>query len=76
MPIFCRVTLDGVRKQFATGNHVQEAQWNNRVQLKTAYSEILKEKETFFIDDIYNRFTGSDKEHQTLLQAFEYHNKK
>lgn len=98
MPIFCRVTLDSVRKQFATGNNVHEAQWNNRIQrlkgslpqvklintnietiehkLKTAYSEILKEKETFFIDDIYNRFTGSDKEHQTLLQAFEYHNKR
>jgi len=97
-PIFCRVTLDGVRKQFSTGSTIKEQQWNNNTQrykgisddarlvndnLKTieqklhdAYNLIVKEKELFFIDDIYNRFTGSDKEYKTLLQAFEYHNKK
>jgi integrase/recombinase XerD len=90
-PIFCRVTLDGVRKQFSTGSTIKEQHWNNNTQrfkgisedarlvndnLKTieqklydAYNLIVKEKEMFFIDDIYNRFTGSDKEYKTLLQA-------
>jgi len=97
-PIFCRATLDGVRKQFSTGNTIKEQHWNNANQrykgisedaklvndnLKTidqklhdAYNLVVKEKEIFFIDDIYNRFNGSDKEFKTLLQAFEYHNKK
>lgn len=98
MPIFCRVTLDGVRKQFTTGNNIKESNWNVKNQrckgmsqesilinktvelieqkLNKAYGELFSEKETFFIDDIYNRFTGADKEHQTLLQIFDYHNKK
>jgi integrase/recombinase XerD len=98
MPIFCRVTLDGVRKQFATGHNIKEPSWNVKNQrckgtsleskvinnnlevieqkLNKAYGEIFSEKETFFLDDIYNRFTGADKEHQTILQAFDYHNKK
>jgi len=93
-----RATLDGVRKQFSTGNTIKEQHWNNANQrykgisedaklvndnLKTidqklhdAYNLVVKEKEIFFIDDIYNRFNGSDKEFKTLLQAFEYHNKK
>jgi integrase/recombinase XerD len=97
-PIFCRATLDGVRKQFSTGSTIKEQHWNNANQrykgisedaklvndnLKTidqklhdAYNLVVKEKEIFFIDDIYNRFNGSDKEFKTLLQAFEYHNKK
>ena len=97
-PIFCRATLDGVRKQFSTGSTIKEQHWNNANQrykgisedaklvndnLKTidqklhdAYNLVVKEKEIFFIDDIYNRFNGSDKEYKTLLQAFEYHNKK
>jgi len=30
MPIFCRVTLDDVRKQFATGNNIKEPNLNVR----------------------------------------------
>lgn len=98
VPIICRITLDGVRKQFATGNNIKEQQWNLSSQrfkgsskdariinsnldtieqkLNKAYSEILKEKEIFYVDDIFNRFSGSDKEFKTLLQTFDYHNKK
>lgn len=97
-PIFCRITLDGVRKQFATGNSIKERDWNSKTQrykglsedaklvndsletidlkLNTAYNAIVKEKEIFYIDDIYNRFSGNDKEYKSLLQAFDYHNKK
>ncbi len=98
VPIICRITLDGVRKQFATGNNIKEQQWNLSSQrfkgssqdakiinsnldtieqkLNKAYSEVLREKEIFYVDDIYNRFSGSDKEFKTLLQTFDYHNKK
>ncbi|MGY3215309.1 phage integrase SAM-like domain-containing protein [Mucilaginibacter sp. HD30] len=45
-------------------------------KLNKAYDELIREKEFFYIDDIYNRFSGNDKEYKTLLQAFDYHNKK
>ena len=60
----------------------QEAQRINsnldllKQRLQRAYDEIMKEKYIFYIDDIYNRFSGSDKEYKTILQAFDYHNKK
>lgn len=98
IPIFCRVTLDGNRKQFSTGNTIKETNWSAKNQrykgisqsaslintnletieqkLKHAYNDLLKEKEIIYIDDIYNRFCGGDKEYKTLLQAFDYHNKK
>jgi integrase/recombinase XerD len=45
-------------------------------KLQKAYDDILREKDIFYIDDIYNRFSGNDREFKTLLQAFDYHNKK
>ena len=98
MPIFCRVTLDGNRKQFATGSSIKEPNWSVKNQrckglskeanlintnletieqkLNVAYNDIVKANEIFYIDDIYNRFSGNNKEYKTLIQAFDYHNKK
>lgn len=45
-------------------------------KIQKAYDEIVREKDLFYIDDIYNRFSGNDKEYKTLLQTFDYHNKK
>ena len=45
-------------------------------KLYKAFNDVSKEKDILFIDDIYNRFSGTDKEYKTLLQAFEYHNQK
>lgn len=45
-------------------------------KLLKSYDDILREKEIFYMDDIYNRFSGNDREFRTLLQAFDYHNKK
>lgn len=97
-PIFCRLTLNNVRKQFSTGHFIIEKPWNTQAQrikgnsidaqrintnlttisqkLQNAYDDVSRNKEIFYIDDIYNRFTGNDKEYKTLLQAFDYHNKK
>ena len=97
-PIFCRITYNGVRKQFATGTKISERAWNNKSQrcrgnsknikiindsldsmeqaINKSYNDLLKEKQVLYINDIFNRFSGSDKEYKTLLQAFEYHNKK
>jgi len=45
-------------------------------KLLKSYDDILREKEFFYMDDIYNRFSGNDRAFKTLLQAFDYHNKK
>jgi integrase len=96
IPIFCRITYNGFRKQFATGIKISESNWNNKTQrckgnsdnirgindnlsrieqrLKMAYNDLSKEKELVYINDIFNRFSGTDKEYKTILGAFEYHN--
>lgn len=45
-----------------------------RTKLLNSFNELLKEKESFLVDDVFNRFTGSDIMYKTLLQVFEYHN--
>jgi len=67
--------------QCLKGNSKEAQRINNNLdllkhKLQKAYDEISREKEIFYIDDIYNRFTGSDKQYKSLLQAFDYHNKK
>ena len=97
-PIFCRITLDGERKQFSTGSQLKESSWNvdkqrckgnsvdaniindnlNELYRKfmQAHHEIVKEKPIYYLEDVFNRFTGSDKQYTTLLKAFDYHNAK
>lgn len=97
-PIFCRITFDSNRKQFATGFSIQERNWNRKLQrckgtsepiklinnnldlieqkLNKIHRDLVNEKEVLFINDIFNRFAGLDKEYKTLLQAFDYHNEK
>ncbi|QXV66092.1 site-specific integrase [Mucilaginibacter sp. 21P] len=47
-----------------------------RLKLNKCFSDLLKEKPEFSLDDVYNRFTGNDREYKTILQAFDYHNKR
>lgn len=47
-----------------------------RNKLNKAYEGLLKDREYFVVDELYNRYTGADKEYKTLLQAFIYHNQK
>lgn len=44
--------------------------------LQKSFDQIVKAKDIFYVDDIYNRFSGNDSERKSLLQAFDYHNKK
>lgn len=67
--------------QHLKGNSKDAQRVNNNLdlikqKLLKAYDEVIREKEILYIDDIYNRYSGSDKEYKTLLQAFDYHNKK
>ena len=32
-PIYCRITLNGIRKQFSTGIHIESIYWNSKKQL-------------------------------------------
>jgi integrase/recombinase XerD len=32
-PLYCRVTLNGIRKQFSTGIHIESINWNSKKQL-------------------------------------------
>jgi site-specific recombinase XerD len=97
-PIFCRITFNRTRKQFAIGINIPASIWNNKSQrcrgnsedikrinkslinieqkLNKAYADLANEKETFYLNDIFNRYSGSDKEYKSILQAFEYHNHK
>ena len=45
-------------------------------QVAKAYIELLAEKEFFLVDEVYNRYTGADKQYKTLLQVFSFHNEK
>lgn len=42
-PLYCRITLNGIRKQFSTGIHIESAYWNSKKQLvlKTHKTESL-----------------------------------
>lgn len=97
-PVFCRITLNNVRKQFSTGIFIKEINWNVNMQrvkgnsidvrrinenldllkqkVQKSYDDIAKTNDIFYVNDIYNRFSGNDKEYKTLLQAFDYHNRK
>jgi len=95
-PIFCRVTLEGKRKQFSTGLYLNGQFWNGQLQkargssndaqqvnskldairglIYKAYETLLKDQDYFSVDDLYNRYRGTDKEYKTLLQVFKFHN--
>ena len=47
-----------------------------KLKITRAYNDLLKEREYFIVDEVYNRYTGSDKECKTLLQVFDFHNEK
>src|ERR1700744_2481020 len=47
-----------------------------RHKLNKAFDELNKEREYFVLDEVYNRYTGADKEYKTILQTFNYHNEK
>jgi hypothetical protein len=32
-PLYCRITLNGIRKQFSTGIHIENVYWNSKRQL-------------------------------------------
>lgn len=56
--------------------HINAGIESIRTKLLKSYDELAKEKTSFIVDDVYNRFSGNDKEYKTLLQAFGYHNQK
>jgi len=67
--------------QHAKGNSKDAQQTNNSIdtirhKLNKAFDELNKEREYFVLDEVYNRYTGTDKEYKTLLQTFDYHNEK
>lgn len=41
-----------------------------------SFDRLVKERESITVDDVYNRYSGSEKIYKTLIQAFEYHNQK
>lgn len=45
-------------------------------RLVKAYTELLAEKEYFLVDEVYNQYSGADKQYKTLLQMFKFHNEK
>jgi integrase/recombinase XerD len=47
-----------------------------RQKINKAYEDLLKDRDYIVVDELYNRYTGSDKEYNTLLQVFNYHNQK
>jgi len=70
-----------VQVQRVKGNSADTHYINSNLDLikqniQKSYNQILRDKEFFYVDDVYNRFSGKDTEQKTLLLAFDYHNKK
>lgn len=56
--------------------HINMSLDDVKAKLFNSYAELLKERETLIVDDVYNRFAGTDRMYKTLLQTFDYHNSK
>src|ERR1700744_747777 len=79
--IYIRETAWNGLTQRAKGTSPEAAQINNtlditRQALNKAFRELQADRDYFILDEVYNRYTGADKEYKMLLQAFDYHNEK
>lgn len=54
--------------------HINTALSDIKDKLLISLDEVAKDKENFMVDDIYNRFAGTDKVYRTIIEAFNYHN--
>lgn len=56
--------------------HINNSLDEIKSKLVLSLDELVKERASIIVDDVYNRYSGNDKIYKTLLQAFEYHNQK